>query len=256
VLVPCPLSVSGTFNVDMSLLPPGKHLGRLLIFDASDGPPLERDFEFSITDPTRPGASCATDRSATIRVSPTPIGYGRHRLRFSVKGLPALPRQAAVMDVQANLSVIGTATLKNGRYVAQMSATRPRLLRIAFPLVDGTVVCSQAVQLSVRAGLRLSVAPSVVSNGSTIYLRGRLSGGVIAGHRPVEIQARATGGPRRWTLVRVVRTNTRGRFRMSYTFKRTFDRVQYQFRAVQKGGDGFPYAFGASKREMVLVRGS
>ena len=47
------------------------------------------------------------------------------------------------------------------------------------------------------------------------------------------------GWPRRWTLVRLIRTSTRGRFRMSYTFKRTFDRVQYQFRAVNRAATGF-----------------
>jgi hypothetical protein len=237
-------------------LTPGKHLGRLLIFDASDGPPLERGFEFWVTDPTRPGASCATDRSASIRLSPNPIAYGRNRLGFVVKGLAALPHQAAVMDVQAGSSVIGTAILREGRYVARMTATRPRLVRIAFPLTDGTIVCSQTVHLGVKAGLRLSIAPNVVSNGNTIQLRGRLFGGALAGHRAVEIQARAQGGSRRWTLVRVVRTSSRGKFRMSYTFQRTFQRVRYEFRAVRKAGDGFPYEFGASKTRMVLVRGS
>jgi hypothetical protein len=255
-VVPCPLTASGSFTVDTSSWTPGRHVGRLLVFDASDGAPLEHRFEFWVTDPARPGESCAPDRSADIRLSPNPIRYGQQRVGFLATGLAGLPDQAAVIDAQTRSSVIGTAKLTDGKYVARMAIDRPRLLQIAFPLADGTFVCSQTVQLDVRAGLRLSIAPDMVSNGDTIHLHGRLFGGEIAGHRAVEIQARARGGPRRWTLVRVVQTTSRGRFKMNYTFRRTFQRVRYEFRAVRRGGDGFPYKFGTSKARMVLVRGS
>jgi hypothetical protein len=254
-IVPCPRTASGSFELDTSLSSPGKHSGRLLIFDASDGAPLEHRFEFWVTDPARPGASCLPDHTASVQLSQNPIAYGRKRLGFSVSGLPTPPQQAAVMDARRNSAVVGTAKMTDGRYVARLRADRPRFLRIAFPLSDGTFVCSQAVRLRVRAGLRLSIAPNVVSNGETIHLRGRLLGGTSARNRAVEVQARAKGGPRTWTLVRVLRTSSRGGFGMSYTFQRTFQRVRFEFRAVQRGGDGFPYERGASNPRMVLVKG-
>ena len=92
-------------------------------------------------------------------------------------------------------------------------------------------------------------------NGQTIRFRGRLMVGSVAAKRLVELQARAHGGPRRWMLVLTLRTMAAGRFRMRYTFRRTHQRVLFEFRAVRKASDDFPYAFGASNRRFVLVRG-
>jgi hypothetical protein len=92
-------------------------------------------------------------------------------------------------------------------------------------------------------------------NGESFRLWGRLRGGRKAANRDVLIEARARGGPRRWTPVRVLRTNRKGRFRMRYTFRRTQQRVRFEFRARVRPERGFPFAMGASSPKSILVLG-
>jgi hypothetical protein len=160
-----------------------------------------------------------------------------------------------VEDVNGSFKVRGEAARAGARYIAHVRLTAPTTLTILTPIDGGaSYACSRAVRVGVRAGLRLHVGPKAVSNGDTIRFRGRLLGDVPS-DRLVEIQARAVGGPRRWTLVRSLRTGAAGKFTMSYTFRRTSQRVRFEFRAVRRRAADFPYAFGASNRQIVLVRG-
>jgi hypothetical protein len=160
-----------------------------------------------------------------------------------------------VEDANGAFKVLGEATRAGARYVAHVRVGAPFGLRVVAPVDGGAAyVCSRVLRVAVRAGLRLRVGPSVVSNGDTIRFRGRLLG-QGAGDRLIEIQARAVGGARRWTLVRSLRTDGDGVFEMEYTFRRTHERVRFEFRAVRRRAADFPYAFGASLRRSVLVRG-
>jgi hypothetical protein len=255
-LVPCPASASGVFAVDTSRLEPGRHSARLLVADAAN-PPLAYAFEFFAPGPPTSAAACSGDHAVTARLAENPVAYGSRRLRFSVRGMASPPRRAVVLEEQGGrFTVIGSAAWRHRRYVAQAVTDRPKTLRIAVPLADGSqYACSKPLRLAVRAGLRLRVRPRAVANGDTIQFRGLLRGGRVAGRRLVEVQARAVGGIKRWTLVQSLRTDATGKFRTRYTFRRTHQRVRFQFRAVRHKADDFPYAFGASNLQAVLVRG-
>jgi hypothetical protein len=160
-----------------------------------------------------------------------------------------------IAQVDDAFRVIGEAIRSDAGYVASTRLRSPMTLRVVAPIAGGAAyVCSPPLRVSVRAGLHLRVTPKVVSNGDTISFRGRLLGS-NATDRLVEIQARAVGGPRRWTLVRSLRTRAHGAFKMNYTFRRTHQRVRFEFRAVRRRAPDFPYAFGTSSRQKVLVRG-
>ena len=253
---PCPSTASGRFSVDTSTFGPGPHSGRLLVSDASDGSPLEYAFQFVGPGPPASTAACSSVGTIHVHLQRNPVTYGAKRLRLRISGLPHPPSHVSIVeDVNGALKVVNDATRAGPQYIAHIRATAPDSLRVVAPIDAGAAyVCSRVLHLAVRAGLRLRVGPSAVSNGDAIRFRGRLLG-QEAGDRLIEIQARAVGGLRRWTLVRSLRTDALGRFKMAYTFRRTHDRVRFEFRAVRRRAADFPYAFGASRRRSVLVRG-
>ncbi len=106
--------------------------------------------------------------------------------------------------------------------------------------------------LSVRAGIRLRVAPRTASVGQTIVFRGRLLGGPIpAGGKQLVIEARSPGGP--WIEFDVVSTDARGRYHSSYTFKFPGP-ADYQFRVRSERESDFPFAAGSSNLVSVYER--
>jgi hypothetical protein len=254
--VPCPSRVSDEFNVDTSQFTPGRHNGRLLVWDASDGIPLTYDFQFMAPGPPTSASACVRGTALSARLSHKSVRYGAQRIRFTVDPPSERAGLLVMEDRDGAFSLLGPARRHGAGYIARFAIRAPTRLRIIAPIAGGAAyACSRAIPLRVRAGLRLSVTPRKVLNGQTIRFRGRLMGGSGAGNRLVEIQARARGGPRRWTLVRTLRTTRAGRFRTQYTFQRTHQRVLFEFRAVRKASDDFPYASGASPRRLVLVRG-
>jgi hypothetical protein len=255
-IVPCSSTASGRFTVDTSAFSPGPHSGRLLVSDASNGSPLEYDFAFVGPGPPSSTTACSTAGTIGVRIRHNPITYGARRISLDIRGVPHPPSRVSVVeDVDGAFKVLGDATRVGPRYVAHMRPTAPMNLRVVAPIDGGAAyVCSRVLRLAVRAGLRLQVGPRAVSNGDTIRFRGRLLGHG-ASDRLIEIQARAVGGLRRWTLVRSLRTDAVGMFKMAYTFRRTHERVRFEFRAVRRRAADFPYAFGASSRRSVLVRG-
>ena len=121
-----------------------------------------------------------------------------------------------------------------------------RTIRLAYRahFGDALPVVTRTLALVVRAGVRLRVSPHTTSVGHAIHFTGALLGGPIPhGGKPVVLEARSPGGP--WIEFDVVRTNHRGRYRDSYTFKFPGP-VDYRFRALSEGEADYPYATGSS----------
>lgn len=255
--VPCPSQASGAFDIDTSTFSPGPHSGRLVVRDASDGAPLRYDFTFMAPGPPVRATSCAAGKTLAVELERNPVRYGARKLSFVVRGLANPDSDVVVMDERGGaFHMLGMAVREGNRYTAHVPIHAPKLLRVAAAIDGGAAyACSPPLALAVRAGLRLIITPRAVFNGQAIRFRGRLLGGAVAAGRIVEVQARVRGSRRDWTVVRSLRTTRTGRFRMRYTFRRTHQRVYFEFRAVRRSGDGFPYAFGASNRRVVLVRG-
>lgn len=257
---PCPLRASGVLSLDTARLQPGIHTGRLLVHDASDNPPLIHEFTFRTLYPGEDPATvvlCDPSRPVQATFGGSAVPYGASRIRFFVYNHAGLPDEAVIAEGQGRMRATASARRKQHVFRATVPPGPSRVVRLAFPVFAGAVIhrCSAEAPMRVRAGLQFRVAPRRVANGDTIRLAGRLLGGSVARHRNVLIQARARGGPRRWLPVRVLRTNTRGRFRMRYRFRRTRERVRFEFRAVTRTDKSFPYVRGSSRTRAVLVRG-
>jgi hypothetical protein len=260
-IVPCPLAADATMNINTADLAPGKHRGRLLVYDVTESGPLVHNFTFDIAPPPPPLATpdrCVADSQfkATLRPRSLPFRSSKP-VTFRVPAASSLPPDLLLVAGRNRVRIVGEARRIRGRYVATSRPRTSDTLRLALPLVANELQyrCSNATRLRVRAGVRLRVAPRRVRNGQSIRFTGRLLGGPHAAGRTVLIQARARGGPRRWTLVRALRTSESGRFRMRYTFRRTSQRITFEFRASIRPEAGFPYAAGGSKIRPVLVRG-
>jgi len=102
-----------------------------------------------------------------------------------------------------------------------------------------------------RAHLTLRIEPRSVSGGRSIHISGRLLGGHIprAG-RSLVLQARLPNN--KWTELEVVRTGSRGRFRVSYPAE--FLGVgRWQLRVLWEPSPTYPFASGASRIVPVRV---
>ena len=161
----------------------------------------------------------------------------------------AQPRQRA--------SVVGTD--RQGAFALRL---RPGPSRDVVARFAGTPLLSRAASggahLEAATGIRLrSSAASARVGGSPIVFSGALrrrgvAPGAAAG-LPVELQFRFGGGD--WSAFRTVEANARGRFRYSERFSDDDTRgVRFQFRAYEKGREGWPYGPGTSRPVSVTGR--
>ncbi len=148
-------------------------------------------------------------------------------------------------------------TGRNGRFVARMPTTSSRALRFSYKAnyaQDGFTSAAQ-YGLRVRAHVRVRASSTRIRNGQAVVFAGRVAG-TPRGGVPLSLQAWVTG--RGWTPARTEqadpRTGAKGRFRVSYRFARTFERVVYRFRLVVGEDSNFPFVRSGSRRIMVVVR--
>jgi hypothetical protein len=151
------------------------------------------------------------------------------------------------------LAPIGARTASDGRFtlLVPRSASSCRV-RITYRAHagDSAPAATRALVLRVRAGIALRITPRTSGVGGIIYFRGRLRGGPIpAEGKQLVLEARSPGGS--WIEFKVVRTDSRGRYRASYRF-RFAGPALYDFRAVSEPESDYPYAAGSSR--VLLVR--
>lgn len=149
-------------------------------------------------------------------------------------------------------------TTSTGRFRARLPATQSRAFRFSYRAnvsQEGFTSASQYA-LSVRARVSLRAARATVRNGQVAAFSGRVAGAVPRGGVPLTLQAWVSG--RGWTPARTerpdVRTDARGRFRVSYAFSQTYRRTRYRFRVRVGEDSAFPFSTNASRRVTVLVR--
>jgi hypothetical protein len=117
-----------------------------------------------------------------------------------------------------------------------------------------TPVATRTLTLSVRAGLRLGIAPRVAAADGEIRFDGRLLGGPVpAGGKQLVLEARSSGG--RWIEFHVIRAAASGggRFHYAYRFHLPGP-VAYQFRVLCEAEADYPYAAGSSNVVRVYER--
>lgn len=155
----------------------------------------------------------------------------------------------------ASQRYLGTATTDAaGRYryiIRASSSSTLRLVYLGAPAIRPAV---KEVELEVPAQSSFKVNHRRLVNGQRAVFGGRLAvppKGLATG-KLVELQTRLSG---RWQTFRTVRTDSAGRWRSAYRFRRTRGLVRYRFRARLPREAAYPFATGKTRSLGVTVRG-
>jgi len=265
-LQPCPGSVSADVGFDTTRVANGSHHLVVSVLDAAgnSAPVLDRMVTFA--NPGVPGPANGTGASAqavlSARWQSTPHavltdGFQRGATisgRLIAPG--GRPISGAQIEVRVTPSFSGASsssmkdasTGPDGRFAVRIPAgVSSRAVTLAYRehIGDPAPVAARTLRLAVRAPVSLRIAPRTAAVGSTIHFTGRLAGGPIPrGGKPLVLEARSGGS--RWIEFDVVRSDRRGRFHSSYTFRFPGPAV-YQFRVLCEQEADYPYARGASR---------
>jgi hypothetical protein len=255
VAQPCAEKVSGSLLFDTARYVDGPHEARLIVFDATgSNQATYGPISFLTSNRTLESYCSIQDaRRFSLRTPHAAVAFGkRFLLRATVSD--AADWEALVLEGKRRLAIIASTTIPStGRLAIRIPKGTNRTLRLAVRPIGSRdkFICSKPRRVEVSAKVSLNAEPSVVRNGGSVTLNGRVRG-KRRGQKSVVIQARAIGG-RRWATVRVVRTDRRGGYDMRYRFRSTFEPVTYVFRSQVPGERGYPYSKGTSPKRKVHV---
>lgn len=262
---PCPSSLSADVPLDTTTLTDGPHHLVVSVIDAAGNSAPVLDREVTVANPPPP---CTPGAAASASSSPQASLSAGWRARRGTRLLSGFGRAQTVVGrlfgpagaplVSATIDVVQTpayegaspqvSTLQtntSGGFSLRLPAgTSSRTVCLAYRPSGGGQPVTRLLELSVRAGVSLSVTPHVTAVGQQIFFHGRLLAGPVppAGKQLV-LEARSPGG--HWLQFRLVRTGPRGRFGASYRF-RFVGPAHYQFRTVSEPESDYPFAAGAS----------
>jgi hypothetical protein len=271
---PCAPSVSVDVPFDTTRVSDGSHRLIVSVTDAAGNAAPVLDRELTVANPPPVGVPNGTNASAQASLSASWVGskkariagaYGHaHTIAGRLTGPGGTtPIAGAQIDCTATPAYQGAKpaamacphTGADGRFAVKVpGGASSRTIRLAYRehIGDALPVATRTLGLSVRAGVRLGVSPHTTSVGHTIRFAGTLLGGPIPhGGKQLVLEARSPGGP--WIEFDVVKTNRKGRYRDSYTFKFPGP-VSYRFRALSESEADYPYATGASNVVRVYER--
>jgi hypothetical protein len=264
---PCPGSLSADVGFETAKVANGVHHLVVTVVDAAGNTATVLDRTITVDNAAPPvlGAPNGTNASAQATLA---VGwkassaerltsaYGdAHTVIGRLTGPGGVPITGARIDVLATPAYAGSRvaalasplTGPEGRFELQLPAdTSSRTLRFEYSSdMDSPPVVTKTLTLSVRAGVRLSIAPRTASVGRSIYFSGRLRGGPIPrGGKLLVLEARSPGGS--WLEFDVIRSNARGAYHASYRFKFPGP-AYYQFRVLCEAEADYPFATGSSR---------
>ncbi|MEJ7715442.1 MAG: hypothetical protein WKF40_06945 [Thermoleophilaceae bacterium] len=150
---------------------------------------------------------------------------------------------------------LGTATTDAaGRYRYVVRAVSNSALRLVYLGAPAIRPVTKEVELEVPGQTSFKASRRRLVNGQRVVFGGRLAvapTGLATG-KLVELQTRLSG---RWQTFRTVRTDSSGRWRSAYKFRRTRGLVRYRFRARLPREAAYPFATGRTGSIGVTVRG-
>ena len=275
-LQPCAPSVTADVPFDTTQLSNGAHHLVVSVTDAAGNSATVLDREITVDNPPPPGAPGplnGTNASAQATLDVAWVGskkarissaYGRaHTIAGRLTAPGGVPIAGAQIDCTATPATQGAhaaamvcpKTGANGQFTLKVPGGQSsRTLALAYyeHIGDAQPVAMRTLGLTVKAGVRLRVSPHTTSVAHTIHFTGTLLGQPIPhGGKQLVLEARSPGS--RWIEFDVVRTNGKGRYRDSYTFKFPGP-VNYRFRAVSESEADYPFATGASNTARVFER--
>lgn len=140
-----------------------------------------------------------------------------------------------------------------GRYTYPLRADASRILRFAYEGSPQTLPAWQEVTVHVGAASTIRARPRNVQNGRSVRFSGRVrSMPTPPAGKLVELQVVLSG---RWQTFRTTRTDTAGRWRVRYRFRRSCGLTPYRFRARLPAEAAYPFETDRTRVVRVLVRG-
>jgi hypothetical protein len=261
-LQPCPQAESVDVPFDTTAVSNGTHHLIVSVIDpaGNTAPVLDREIDVDNPTPPRPaqpnGTNASSQAMLAVRWKSTAKAHLTRRWgeRETITGrLTApggVPIAGASIDLTATPGYVGAKSLtmasprtgSDGRFAVSLprgESSRSLTFAYRVHLGDAQPVVAHTLTLSVRAGVRLSVAPRVSSVGRSIFFKGVLEGAPLpAGGKQLVLEARSSGGA--WIEFDVIRTGAKGRYRASYRFKFPGP-ARYQFRVLSKYEADFPF---------------
>ncbi len=166
----------------------------------------------------------------------------------------ARPSRGAVASTATATVVTG----ERGGFELRLGPGPSRRIAVSFPGDGGLEPASRSsLDLRVRSGVSLSVAPLSLKTGQAV----RLSGRVRSRGAPVPRRGKLVAiqyleaATHRWRPVLVTRTDHGGRFRAHYRFRYLSTAASIRLRATALPEERWPYAPGSSRPVTVHVSG-
>jgi hypothetical protein len=262
---PCAQSLSADVAFDSTMAGNGAHRLTVSVVDAAGNAAPVLDRAVTIDNPPPPGTLNGVNASAQARLSlrwagtakaSAEGGFARARtVSGRLTTAAGAPISGAAIDVRATPAYAGAKALAMasprtdaaGRFsVGVPAGASSRTLRFAYRAHLGDVrpAAVGALRLGTPAGIALRVSPRTASAGSSIFFRGSLRGGPVPrGGKQLVLEAHSPGSA--WIEFKVIRTDSRGRYRASYRFKFPGP-ADYRFRVRSEAESDYPYAAGSS----------
>jgi len=257
--VSCPNRSQRSFDIDTALLANGAHELVLRLRDAAGNQFDSAPVLITTNNPTAPGVF--TRLTAGLGTSAENVRLPSRKLRYgtpvTLAGFVTDAAGAGIPNARVRVTprvggpsgaaraVIETTTDATGRYGVPVPAGPSRSFEVR-SFAGATVTAVTRANLEVAVPVRLRAS----RKGRRVV---RLRGSIPADPRPaegvfVEIQAKLGS---RFVPFRVLRTDPRGNFSLTYRFK---GRGSFLLRAVVKPQGGLPFATGRSAAQRFRVR--
>ncbi|MGK2877779.1 MAG: carboxypeptidase-like regulatory domain-containing protein [Solirubrobacterales bacterium] len=263
-VVPCPLSRSESFSLNLGSFSAGGHSAVVSATDAAGNVGTLAPIAFTVSGVAANGTPSVEFPTLATRKSMISV---RSTRKVSVAGVLKTTTGRAIggATLEVTATSIGAATETSTRLGSVRTGAdggfsfkvKPNgALRITFTFrpssgAQTTASASTTVRQAIALSARRSKAQ--LRRGSTLTIAGRLSGaGRAAAAVPVEIDVK---NGRRWSRVAAVQTGTSGSYKWQYRFKRVTRLTLFTFRAVVRKKQGWPWPSSASAPVQVLVRG-
>jgi len=168
--------------------------------------------------------------------------------RSAVGGAVLDVMQVVVRAGTSQRTKVGTVrTAPDGSFRAKVPPGPTRTVQ----LVDATCgTVGPVMSERVRGALQAKANRRRVRNKQVARFHGRVLGGYVGRGLPLELQVKVGSN---WKDVKAVTSNSRGEYRVSYRFLRTYVRYTYRFRVVSRAGSAWPYMAARSRQVKVRV---
>lgn len=202
---------------------------------------------------------CAT-ASATMFNTSTSLRRSYRRSRVSLTGRldsrDGSPVGGRVLEIVQTVTRSGSIKRKilrslqtgtDGRFRTSAPRGPSRALQL---VVKDCGSVGRVITQRVRGALSARTTTKRIRNRQSARIKGRVLGGYVGRGIPVELQVMVG---RKWRDVKHTTTNSRGVYKVSYRFTRTFVRYTYRFRVVSRAGGSWPFLPAKSKTVKVRV---